>query len=346
MSDTMLYEKFKGVCLSEQEYKSLEDTNEIPRWLITCVGGIQNLSKNTSPAGKYTGKFVDAIRNYEQLMFLEEDKPDGHDFEERICMNLFKNILVFSITPGYDAEKKRYETMVPLVKPVAIPLVKVSGAKTKEVSGEDGSTRYLLTIGFDDGSEYTALLFTKKDGKVSLDHNWSLAVNSVIFSDVVSGEVLSEEEIPAYLDKLETVFAKVLKERFDFEQRRGVLKKLFEEPECNQLATGIYATADGFADMIISHLDKLAYTETARQLHKEIRPHQDLKKEAEKKAQDYRDQFDKNRRKLWGAGLVRQRRMKPLLLELQDNAKKEDKRAMEEQQASRDICLEIINELI
>ncbi|SDB16351.1 hypothetical protein [Eubacterium oxidoreducens] len=345
MSDAMLYEKFKGVCLSEREYQSLEDTGEIPRWLITCVGGIQNLSKNKSSAGKYTGKFTDAIRKYDQLMFLEEDKPLGCDYEQRICMNLFRNILVFSITPGYDADKKRYETMVPLVKPVAIPLVKVTSGKTSSVVDADGTTRYLFTVSFTDGSAYRALLFTEKDGEISMDHNWSLAVNSDIYSDVISGEVLAKEEIAAYLEKLENVFEKRLEERFDFEQRRGILKLLFEEPMCSELATGIYATADGFADMIIDHLDKLAYTQIARDLNREIKPHLDLKKEALKKSQGYRDQFDKNRRKLWGAGLVRQRRMKPLLLELQENAKKEDKRAMQEQQISRDICLEIIDKM-
>ena len=149
MEKRKLYKKYSGVCLSEGEYKNLENTGCIPNNLGNVFHGIW-ISESINK-GYLKGTVIDDICSTDAKMFLEDwDAGNDRFGSDHTAAFVFQELFVIVAEPKLNLQNS-FDPL-PDVLPIAIPLRRI-----KDVSSEKYVGWYKMNIKFDDGSSYTAI---------------------------------------------------------------------------------------------------------------------------------------------------------------------------------------------
>lgn len=342
MNATYLYDKYTDLCLSEDTFTRAKDSGLIPSYLGTVIGGKVNL-KQESVHGKYTGSFTKLILDYHPILYFEEYREAGADFDARTALLVFQHMIAISFIPAYEEKKSRYAICTPIIKPVAIPLSRIKNCRSfTEVN--DDITRYGLELIFQNDTTYKALLFTVQHGQIRADDNWSIDTNAQLLKKDLTFDPYDASHAEALVSLIREKLESLLSEKDPFEEIRQKLLILFED-HAEALMPYVYTAKNTIYDAIAEHLDDLAFTEIGRKLHASLKEHLAILAEKEKEAADAEAAYEKAKRKIWGAGILKRSSMQKNLIRMEGDVTLAKKSVSRARQDMRNSCEEILSEI-
>lgn len=249
MEKRKLYKKYSGVCLSEGEYKNLENTGCIRNNLGNVFHGIW-ISKSIDK-GYLKGAVIDDICSTDAKMFLE-DWYAGNDWSgsDHTAAFVFQELFVIVAEPKLNLQHS-FDPL-PDVLPIAIPLRRI-----KDVSSEKYVGWYKMNIKFDDGSSYTAITgrFDSYDNAYIYASNFSFNANERLLGGI-SRDIRNADNNQKQIESSLCNFVKSAKKDFD-ERSRAIVNLFNDKTIIYELEQYIYGNEGSFVNAFVKNKDKL-----------------------------------------------------------------------------------------
>lgn len=247
-----LYEKYAGICLSEEEYKNLENQNIIPKSLNALYSG--NFANQYSGFVSFSGIVIDNICSCGTKLFLESWSDLDTFTSDHTAVFFFDDFLVIFVEPRINLSDSF--DRAPDVLPVAIPICNI-----KKYTTDEYVAWYRIIIEFTNGEYYYAV--TVPNGVNSRSQlrprNFSFHINSRLlggFSQSISDKKRNLDKITNRLDLLIQNCCK------DYKSRIAAIKNLFSDLDIvAQLQKTVYLDKQGFVDEIMKKESLISATD-------------------------------------------------------------------------------------
>ena len=306
-----LYKRYASECVSEEDYKKLEECGEIaPNINGVFNGGEATYIRSGVFDCRFLGNTSNVTAQYKERIFLESWRGDDHtrifykelprdikDFEKNQMyyytnygLLFFDNFLVIASEEKTVDGGKGFRTHAVGFKPIAIPLKNIQ--KIRQIEYCDC---YGIEIKFKRGSTIKAYLFKVHEEikaysyervKTLREINWSFETNRRLGIKLSSDYSEITNNLNLIIDKIN----ELIDCSIDYDKRKIAIRNTFKKEIANEIENNIYLSSMEFADLLSEYIDYIP--DTKLNLKEKFQLYLNEKIKIEKEKEKYKRELD------------------------------------------------------